>query len=799
MSYDIAILPGDGIGPEVVAECVRVLERVVELSGGEVDLELETFDVGAGTWQRTGEAISDETYAACEKSDAILLGAVGLPDARHPDGREAGPDAQFRLRFGLDLFAGIRPIRLYPGAPTPLRDTEARIDYVIVRENTEGLYAGRPGGSRVDGEVVADTGIVTRTGTTRIAQRAFELAERRAGAPADGVSRVTCVDKANVLASYAFFREVVTDVSAAYADIELETAYVDAAALHLVQRPSHFDVIVAENMFGDILSDLGAATIGGLGLAPSGDVGEWNGLFQASHGSAPGHRRDGLGESAGDDPVRVADARVAGSPRRRRCDRARGRLDRGSGGDLHRGRLGADARPRRLGRDDGGRGRGTHGARRRRRRGVTDDDVRALIDDPARRAEVSVVELAEALLARLETRADLHATITLTPELALAQARAADVARARGRALPLDGMPLVIKDNVGIAGVPTTVGSRLFADRVASSDAEVTTRIRAAGGVILGTANLHELAFGATSANETFGAVVNPAAPDRIPGGSSGGSGAAVAADLCIAAIGTDTGGSVRLPASLCGVSGLRPTFGAVSTHGVQPVSVSLDTVGPLARSVTDVRELLASIAGFDSRDPASCERVLDLTVNDSVEGLRVGVVESLVERSDPDIAAAVRAVAAVLSESGAHLSPIEIDGWRAGGRRLRVADQGRGARRLPRGRDGDPRAVRGGHEAEVGARRRRRRRRASRPAPRAVALCRDGRARALRRRPAAAPDDPGRRASGGRSGHGRHDRGRRPVHAPAELRPPARPVDPVRRDLDRCAGRSAARGCAVA
>ena len=295
---------------------------------------------------------------------------------------------------------------------------------------------------------------------------------------------------------------------------------------------------------------------------------------------------------------------------------------------------------------------------------MTDDDILALIDDPARRADVAVVELTEALLVRLEARADLHATITLTPELALAQARAADAARGRGRALPLDGMPLVIKDILGIAGVPTTVGSRLFADRVASSDADVTTRIRVAGGVILGKANLHELAFGATSANETFGAVVNPAAPDRIPGGSSGGSGAAVAADLCIAAIGTDTGGSVRLPASLCGVSGLRPTFGAVSTHGVQPVSVSLDTVGALARSVTDVRELLASIAGFDSRDPASCERVLDLTVDDSVKGLRVGVVESLVERSDQDIAAAVRAVAVVLSESGAHLSPIEVDGW---------------------------------------------------------------------------------------------------------------------------------------
>ena len=295
---------------------------------------------------------------------------------------------------------------------------------------------------------------------------------------------------------------------------------------------------------------------------------------------------------------------------------------------------------------------------------MTDDDVRALIDERARRAEVSALELAEAFLARLEVRLDLHPMITLTPELALAQASAADVARSRGRALPLDGLPLVIKDIVDIAGVPTTVGSRLFADRVASSDAEVTTRIRAAGGVILGKANLHELAFGATSANETFGAVVNPSAPDRIPGGSSGGSGAAVAADLCVAAIGSDTGGSVRLPASLCGISGLRPTFGAVSNHGVQPVSVSLDTVGPLARSVADARKLLASIAGFDSRDHASCDQVLDLTVNDSVNGLRVGVVESLVERSDQDIAAAVRAVATVLSESGVHLSPIEIDGW---------------------------------------------------------------------------------------------------------------------------------------
>ena len=287
MSYAIALLPGDGIGPEVVAEAVRVLRHVSSLSGSELSLELETHELGAALWRRSGEAISEQTYRACESADAMLLGAVGLPDARHPDGREAGSDAMFRLRFGLDLYAGIRPIRLFPGCPTPLRDTRAGIDYVIVRENVEGMYAGRHGGSRVEGEVAADTSIVTRAGTSRIVRQAFELAARRRGAPEDGVARVTCVDKANVLASFAFFREVATGVAASFPETAFEAIYVDAASLYLVQRPSTFDVIVAENMFGDILSDLGAATVGGLGLAPSGDVGDAHGLFQASHGSAP--------------------------------------------------------------------------------------------------------------------------------------------------------------------------------------------------------------------------------------------------------------------------------------------------------------------------------------------------------------------------------------------------------------------------------------------------------------------------------------------------------------------------------
>ena len=428
---------------------------------------------------------------------------------------------------------------------------------------------------------------------------------------------------------------------------------------------------------------------------------------------------------------------------------------------------------------------------------MTDDDIRVLIDDPTRRAEVSVAELADALLARLETRADLHAMITLTPELALAQAvpptrRAHAVGRCHST-----GCRSFSRTTSASQAFRRLSAHGCSADRVASSDAEVATRIRAAGGVILGKANLHELAFGATSANVTFGAVVNPAAPDRIPGGSSGGSGAAVAADLCIAAIGTDTGGSVRLPASLCGVSGLRPTFGAVSNHGVQPVSVSMDTVGPLARSVADLRGLLAPIAGFDSRDPASCDQVLGLTGDDSVKGLRVGVVESLVERSDQDVAAAVRAVADVLRESGAQLSPIAIDGWEravdACGLLIKAEalDVYRDAvaetpelfeegtrRRLALAADVDDDALRALRVEQS--------RFAETVECRAWASC-----CCSRRSPST--------ASGGRSGHGRHVRRRCPVHAPAELRPPARPVDSVRRDLVRRAGRRAARGCAVA
>jgi 3-isopropylmalate dehydrogenase len=282
--YRIGVLAGDGIGPEVMAEALKVL-RAVE-APGRLGFSFEEAETGAGCYRRTGEDLPRETFELCQAADAILFGAAGLPDVRFPDGTEIAP--QLTLRVRLDLYLGLRPITLHPGAPSPLRLAEGqRIDYVILRENTEGLYASRGAGVRVAAHVATDTLVVTRPGTARICRQAFDLARRRAGAPGDGVRRVTCVDKANVLKSYAFFREVFDEVAADYPEVQAEHRYIDAMTMYLVQAPSRFDVVVAENMFGDILSDLAAATVGGLGMAPSGDIGDHHGLFQPSHGTAP--------------------------------------------------------------------------------------------------------------------------------------------------------------------------------------------------------------------------------------------------------------------------------------------------------------------------------------------------------------------------------------------------------------------------------------------------------------------------------------------------------------------------------
>lgn len=282
-TYDITTIAGDGIGPEVCQSAVTVLRAAAGQR-----LRFCAYPGGADHYRQTGQVLPEETLAACRRSHAILHGAAGLPDVTYPDGTEVGNDLHLQLRFKLDLFANVRPIRLYPGVRAPLRDWEAgQIDYVIVRENTEGLYASRGAGVVLRGEVATDTLMVTRKGIERVARFAFELARRRNGAPRDGRRRVTVCDKANILRSYAFFRAVFDEVGAAFPDVERDYAYADAITVHMLKKPDFYDVIVAENMFGDIISDLGAGTVGGLGIAASAELGETHGLFQGAHGSAP--------------------------------------------------------------------------------------------------------------------------------------------------------------------------------------------------------------------------------------------------------------------------------------------------------------------------------------------------------------------------------------------------------------------------------------------------------------------------------------------------------------------------------
>jgi len=282
--YEIATIDGDGIGPEVCQSAITVLK---EACGADL-LAFSGHDGGADHYVKSGHVLPDDTYAACKAADAILHGAAGMPGVTYPDGTEVGNDLHLRLRFRLDLYANVRPIRLYQGVDSPLKHFKpGQIDYVIVRENTEGLYASRGGGIVLRDEVATDTIVVTRKGIERVARFSFDLARRRNGAPRDGKRRVTVCDKANILRTYAFFRSVCDDVAAHYADVEIDYAYADAITVHMLKRPDFYDVIVAENMFGDIISDLGAATIGGMGLSPSAELGDTHGLFQGAHGSAP--------------------------------------------------------------------------------------------------------------------------------------------------------------------------------------------------------------------------------------------------------------------------------------------------------------------------------------------------------------------------------------------------------------------------------------------------------------------------------------------------------------------------------
>jgi isocitrate/isopropylmalate dehydrogenase len=296
-ALNIAVIRGDGIGPELVDAALRVLEAAG--SADDLTFELTEVRAGAGAYRETGTACAPEDVELMRSGvDATLKGPVGLPDVRHPDGTEAGLLGGI-LRTGLQVYANVRPVLLLPGVRGRLTGHEpGSIDYVIVRENTEGLYASR--GKGVGNRwAVSDTMIITPEGTLRVCRRAFELARARAGAPADGAHRVTCVDKSNVLRSLALFREIFFEVASEYPDVEADAIYADAAAQALVLDPGRFDVLVMENFLGDVLSDLGGGTVGGISLCPSGNIGDDCAYFEPIHGSAPAIAGRGLANPTG--------------------------------------------------------------------------------------------------------------------------------------------------------------------------------------------------------------------------------------------------------------------------------------------------------------------------------------------------------------------------------------------------------------------------------------------------------------------------------------------------------------------
>ena len=285
------------------------------------------------------------------------------------------------------------------------------------------------------------------------------------------------------------------------------------------------------------------------------------------------------------------------------------------------------------------------------------------VSELIRKKSASPVELTQECLKRIEKlNPSLNAYITVMGEQALAQARELEAERQSGKWRgPLHGVPIGLKDLIDTAGVRTTAASAIFANRVPSEDAEVVRRLKAAGAVLVGKLNMHEFAYGATSVPSHYGPVHNPWNLDHIAGGSSGGSGAAVAAELCYGALGSDTGGSIRQPSAYCGIVGLKPTYGRVSTRGVIPLSWSLDHIGPMCRTVADAALLLGAIAGYDPREATSVDvPVPDYThaLRIKVTGLRLGIPRAIFfDQLDPEIAAAMEKAIEVLSKltSGVH------------------------------------------------------------------------------------------------------------------------------------------------
>jgi 3-isopropylmalate dehydrogenase len=324
-TLDIAVLPGDGIGTEVTAATLTVLRRLADRHA--LGLRFTELPAGAFHYQATGEAMSEATFRRAEQADAILLGAMGWPGIRQADGTEIAP--QLDLRFRLGLYAGVRPIRAIPGMRPVLADPRAaNIDLVIIRESTEGLFHSRGRGT-VTHDAAEETLRITRDVTERLARFSFRLAAARKK-PGGGV---TLVDKANVFRAFAFMRGIFSEIAAEFPEVPHNAHYVDAMALDLLRHPWAFDVLPTENMFGDILSDLAAGLIGGMGFAPSADIGDTHAVFQPSHGTAPDIAGQGVANptamllSAAMMLEWLADARAGGEPCREAGAALRGAVD----------------------------------------------------------------------------------------------------------------------------------------------------------------------------------------------------------------------------------------------------------------------------------------------------------------------------------------------------------------------------------------------------------------------------------------------------------------------------------------
>ncbi len=303
MAYRVTLLPGDGIGPEVMQQAKEVLDEVTRGVG--LRFELEEIPCGGQYYLKHGSRDWPEgSEEKCEKADLILLGAVGWPspDGKGPvtmsNGQMAGWSPVIGNRMRLDLYANVRPVKLWPGIRHRIHGANVtvwdarKVDMVIVRENTEGLYSGIGGFQSTGGRrsLAIDTRVITRAGSERVIRYAFELSKRRnKGAPKDGKKRVTAIAKDNVLKGCQLFLEVFREVGAEYPDIEKDTAIVDAFTQWLIGQPEQYDVCVTTNMFGDIVTDLASVLQGGMGMAAGCNVGDLHGMFEPIHGSAPKH------------------------------------------------------------------------------------------------------------------------------------------------------------------------------------------------------------------------------------------------------------------------------------------------------------------------------------------------------------------------------------------------------------------------------------------------------------------------------------------------------------------------------